>query len=130
MDKLPIKNWPVEERPREKLAKFGKEHLTSCELLAIIIGTGCMKDNQSYSALDLASNLISKYSNLKGMLDLSITELSEIKGIGMVKAVQILAAFELGKRAVSEKMEIIQALGAAKKLLYLEIRLLARSSAE
>jgi len=103
MDKLPIKNWPEEERPREKLAKFGKEHLTSCELLAIIIGTGCMKDNQSYSALDLASNLISKYSNLKGMLDLSITELSEIKGIGMVKAVQILAAFELGKRAVSEK---------------------------
>jgi len=103
MDKLPIKNWPEEERPREKLAKFGKEHLTSCELLAIIIGTGCMKDSQSYSALDLASNLISKYSNLKGMLNLSITELSEIKGIGMVKAVQILAAFELGKRAVSEK---------------------------
>jgi len=103
MDKLPIKNWPEEERPREKLAKFGKEHLTSCELLAITIGTGCMKGNQSYSALDLASNLISKYKNLKGMLDLSITELSEIKGIGMVKAVQILAAFELGKRAVSEK---------------------------
>ena len=103
MDKLSIKNWPEEERPREKLVKFGKEHLTSCELLAIIIGTGCMKDNQSYSALDLASNLISKYKNLKGMLDLSITELSEIKGIGMVKAVQILAAFELGKRAVSEK---------------------------
>ena len=103
MDKLPIKNWPEEERPREKLVKFGKEHLTSCELLAITIGTGCMKGNQSYSALDLASNLITKYKNLKGMLDLSITELSEIKGIGMVKAVQILAAFELGKRAVSEK---------------------------
>ena len=62
---LPIKNWPEEERPREKLVKFGKEHLTNCELLAIIIGTGCMKDNQSYSALDLASNLISKYKNLK-----------------------------------------------------------------
>ena len=73
MDKLPIKNWPEEERPREKLAKFGKEHLTSCELLAIIIGTGCMKDSQSYSALDLASNLISEYSNLKGMIDLSIS---------------------------------------------------------
>jgi len=73
MDKLSIKNWPEEERPREKLAKFGKEHLTSCELLAIIIGTGCMKDSQSYSALDLASNLISKYSNLKGMIDLSIS---------------------------------------------------------
>ena len=103
MNKLSIKNWPEEERPREKLVKFGKEHLTNCELLAIIIGTGCMKGSQSYSALDLASNLISKYSNLKGMLDLSITELSEIKGIGTVKAVQILAAFELGKRAVSEK---------------------------
>ena len=100
MEKLPIKDWPEEERPREKLVKFGKEHLTSCELLAIIIGTGCMKGKQSYSALDLASNLVSKYKNLKGMLDLSITELSEIKGIGMVKAVQILAAFELGKRAV------------------------------
>ena len=103
MSKLPIKNWPEEERPREKLVKFGKEHLTNCELLAIIIGTGCMKDSQSYSALDLASNLVSKYKNLKSMLDLSIIELSEIKGIGMVKAVQILAAFELGKRAVSEK---------------------------
>ena len=103
MDKLPIKNWPEEERPREKLVKLGKENLTSCELLAIIIGTGCMKDNQSYSALDLASSLVSKYKNLKSMLDLSITEISEIKGIGIVKAVQILAAIELGKRAVSEK---------------------------
>src|SRR4030065_1306522 len=103
MGKPSIKNWPEEKRPREKLVKFGKEHLTSCELLAIIIRTGCIKDNQSYSALDLASNLISKHKNLKGMLDLSITELSEIKGIGMVKAVQILASFELGKRAVSDK---------------------------
>src|SRR4030065_2921501 len=103
MGKPSIKNWPEEKRPREKLVKFGKEHLTSCELLAIIIGTGCMKGNQSYSALDLASSLVSKYKNLKGMLDLSITELSEIKGIGMVKAVQILASFELGTSAVSDK---------------------------
>ena len=94
MGKPPIKNWPEEERPREKLVKFGKEHLTSCELLAIIIGTGCRKDNQSYSALDLASNLVSKYKNLKEMGEMTEKFDEQSRMMEMMKKQMIYDKFE------------------------------------
>ena len=63
MKKLPIKNWPEEERPREKLVKFGKEHLTSCELLAIIKDTyltGRTKKNRGAMFASLDKDYIKK----------------------------------------------------------------------
>ena len=103
MYRTAIKNWPEMERPREKLIKKGPDYISDCELLAIIIRTGIGCNNKKLSALDLAKKLVSKYKNLKNLLDASLTELSELKGIGKVKAVQLIAAFELGKRAISEK---------------------------
>lgn len=103
MYRTAIKNWPEMERPREKLIKKGTDYISDCELLAIIIRTGIGCNNKKLSALDLAKKLVSKYKNLKNLLDASLTELSELKGIGKVKAVQLIAAFELGKRAISEK---------------------------
>jgi len=100
---LPIKSWPESERPREKLVKYGSEHLSGAELIAIMLGTGVNNINGSKSALDLAKSLLSEYKSLNELLDASITELTSVRGIGLAKACQIIAALELGRRAVSEK---------------------------
>lgn len=100
---LPISQWPEDERPREKLMKYGPEYLSHSELLAIILRTGISKNSHSRSALDLAKTLLSKYNDLQGILDISVKELTEVRGIGIAKASQIIASLELGKRALSEK---------------------------
>jgi len=102
-DYLPINRWPHDERPREKLIKQGSEYLTNSELLAIMLRTGTGNNSRSRSALDLAKALLSKFKSLNELLDVSPAELTEIKGIGWAKAAQVMAAIELGRRAVSEK---------------------------
>ena len=98
-----IKNWPELERPREKLIKKGPEYLSDCELLAIILRTGIGSSKEKFSALDLAKKILAEYGSLKNLMDLSLPEFLEINGIGMAKAAQVMAALELGKRAISEK---------------------------
>jgi DNA repair protein RadC len=102
-DYIPINKWPVHERPREKLLKQGSGALTNSELMAIMLRTGTGNNRSSRSALDLAKALLSKFNNLNGLLNASAKEITGIKGIGMAKAAQIMAALELGRRAVSEK---------------------------
>jgi len=100
---LPINKWPEAERPREKLLKKGSEYLSDCELMAIILRTGVGNSKKKFSALDLAKKILAGSGNLKGLLELSFPELLKINGIGKAKAAQIMAALELGRRAVSEK---------------------------
>jgi len=102
-DYLPINKWPQDERPREKLIKKGPEYLSDCELLAIILRTGIGNSRVKLSALDLAKKILTEYGSLKNLLDLSLSEFIKINGIGWAKASQIIAALELGKRAISEK---------------------------
>lgn len=102
-DFLPINRWPQDERPREKLVKHGSHCLTNSELIAIILRTGICNNSNSRSALDLVKTILSRYKNLKELLNISAGELSEIKGIGIAKAAQIMAALEPGRRAISEK---------------------------
>lgn len=96
-----IRNWPQDERPREKLVKLGPESLTNAELIAIIIGTGINNGHCRQSAVDLAKNIILRFENLKNLVDASFDELTLVNGIGISKATQIIAVFELGKRALS-----------------------------
>ncbi len=103
MYRISIKNWPELERPREKLLKKGPEYLSDCELLAIILRTGMGSSKEKFSALDLAKRILTEYNGLKNMTDLSLSEFSKIKGIGIAKVAQIIAALELGRRAVSER---------------------------
>ena len=103
MYRTSIKNWPELERPREKLLKKGPEYLSDCELLAIILRTGMGGRKERLSALDLAKKVLSEYDSLKNLLDLSLSEFLKINGIGRAKAAQVIAALELGRRAVSEK---------------------------
>ncbi|AZR74863.1 hypothetical protein BBF96_07755 [Anoxybacter fermentans] len=85
---------PIDERPREKLIKWGPESLSNAELLAIILRTG----SRNKTATGLAEELLGYINGLKGILDVSVEELLSIRGIGQVKAVQLVALGELTKR--------------------------------
>ncbi|MCX7884473.1 MAG: DNA repair protein RadC [Caloramator sp.] len=91
---LTIKDIPIQDRPRERLIKFGPEALSNSELLAIIIRTGTKSEN----AISISNRLISQNRGLDFLSNCTIQELSRIKGIGSAKAAQIKAAIELGKR--------------------------------
>ena len=89
-----VHDLPKPERPRERLKQFGPEALSAQELLALIIGRGVSKK----SVMTIAQELLIKFGNIKAISEATIEELSQIKGIGFAKAVQIKACFELGKR--------------------------------
>jgi DNA repair protein RadC len=91
---LTIKDIPVEDRPRERLLKYGPEVLSNAELLAIILRVG----TKSESAITIANKLISSNEGLRFLTTSTVEELSNVKGIGEAKAAQIKAALELGKR--------------------------------
>ncbi len=89
-----IKEMPVELRPRERLIKYGACYLSDYELLAIILRTG----TKEYSVLELARRLIIEFKSLSEFKHLTVNELCKVKGIKEAKAVEVLAAIELGKR--------------------------------
>ena len=101
--RLTIKEWSVQDRPREKYAKSGAIALSDAELIAILLRTG----NESESAVELAKRLLSSSDNsLNTLSGKTLRELSEIKGIGQAKAISLLTAFELGRRVRSEIVEL------------------------
>lgn len=92
-----IKDWPEDDRPRERLLKNGAESLSDAELLAIILRTGDSATGKT--AVDLGRELISKFESLNRLSHAGISEICETKGIGPAKAATIMAALEIGKRA-------------------------------
>ncbi len=93
---LMLKDLPKEERPREKLLTRGVQALSNAELLAILLRTGTKED----SVMRVAEKLLSEYqaNGLASIANLAPSDFSKIKGIGMVKAITVIAAMELGKR--------------------------------
>lgn len=89
-----IKDFPKDERPRERLLKFGPGSLSNQDLLAILLRTGTKNE----SVLKVSNELLLKFDGLRLLMNASVEEISNIKGIGEAKAVQLIAAFELGKR--------------------------------
>lgn len=95
MDKLlRIMDLPENERPRERLLRYGAEDLSNGELLAIVLRSGTKKEN----ILSLCSRILHQSGGLNGLLDLTAEEFMEIKGIGQAKACQLLAIAEISKR--------------------------------
>ena len=93
--KLNIKQWAAADRPREKLIEKGKSALSDAELLGILIGSG----TREYTAVDLARMILERYNNdLNEVARLSVAELMHFKGIGQARAINIVAALELGRR--------------------------------
>ncbi len=89
---------PPEERPRERLVKYGVESLSLQELLSLIFGRGVKGE----SVVNISQKLIRAYSSLDKLSEVSIEELKEIKGLGMAKACQLKACFEISKRLEKE----------------------------
>ena len=95
MKKLPITQWSIDDRPREKLLKKGVDALSNAELIAILIGSG----NRDESAVELAKRILSEANNnLNELGKYTIKNLMKFKGIGQAKAISIIAALELGRR--------------------------------
>lgn len=93
--KITIKAWAEEDRPREKLLSLGRRSLSDAELIAILIGSGSTTE----SAVDLSKRILHSYqNNLAGLAKLSVQDFCKFKGIGEAKAISIIAALELGRR--------------------------------
>jgi DNA repair protein RadC len=86
---------PKEERPRERLLYFGENALSLTELLAICLGSG----RKGFSVLRLAEELLAKFGGLMPLIEAPIEALTEVKGIGQAKAIQLKAIFALAKRS-------------------------------
>jgi DNA repair protein RadC len=94
-----ITEWPLEERPREKLMRNGADSLSNAELLAILLRTGTGK----ITAVDIGKILLKQYLSLDRLAKRSYTELQKFKGVGLTKAISLSAAFELGRRSAIEQ---------------------------
>ncbi|MBI2720744.1 MAG: DNA repair protein RadC [Bacteroidetes bacterium] len=92
---ISMKFLAEDDRPREKLATLGRHNLSDAELLAIILGSG----NRHETAVQLAQRMLSDNNNsINALAKLGLSELKKYKGVGEAKAVNIAAAFEVGRR--------------------------------
>jgi DNA repair protein RadC len=109
-----IKDWPEEDRPREKLLDKGPEALTEAELLAIILRTGNASTGES--ALDHARLLLKEFGDLQGIDEASTGALRLVKGIGPAKIAQLKAGLELGRRLSAKKWDPGQPLRSSEEV--------------
>lgn len=96
---MKFKNIPDMEKPRERLIKYGVENLSNEELLAIILKTGSKKCNVK----ELANNILCEFKSIKDLRNIRINNLINIDGVGKIKAIELVAAIELGKRVYYEE---------------------------
>ena len=101
-----IADWPVNERPRERLLAQGPDALTDAELLAIVLGSG----NAAASALDVARGLLGRHGNLSRLFGAPLALLAGREGIGPVRAAKLKAGVELARRLLREEMSYGDAL--------------------
>lgn len=98
---MAISDWHVNDRPREKLIKFGEKHLTDAELLAIFLRVGV----KGKSAVDLAQDLLNEFGSLHNLLNANETEFCKAKGLGQAKYVQLKAVLEMSRRHFQSSLE-------------------------
>ena len=107
-----IATWSEDDRPREKLFRLGAKHLSDSELLAVILRIGV----EGKSAIDLGQEIKARFKTWRNMADVDIAEWKQIKGLGITKISQILAAIEIGQRIQSEKSKQDVLIKDAKQL--------------
>ncbi|MEW9105129.1 DNA repair protein RadC [Paenibacillus sp.] len=112
-----LRDLPHEERPRERMMQYGAESISHAELLAILLRTGTRNE----SAITLAQRILNQVGQLRHLHDMSITELTAIRGIGDAKALQLKAGLELGRRmsrsCLEDALQIRQPQDAADLLM-------------
>lgn len=118
---MAIQDWPVAERPREKLLERGATSLSDAELLAIFLRTGVA----GKTAVDLARDLLSRYGSLRELFQVPVTELCAITGLGAAKVAQLHAALEMGRRYLAERLKrgvALQSVEDTRAYLQAELR--------
>jgi len=117
-----IKNWPEDERPREKLFRCGEHTLSNTELLAILLRTGVKGE----SAIDLARKILQKFKTFRNMSHTDFRDWKEFKGIGKAKIAQLKAAMEIARRynnqEETQKKKTIRCTEDVVKLLKVRMR--------
>jgi len=108
---MKLKDFPIEDLPREKLLKFGSKNLSNSELLAIVLGSG----NKKESVLEISSKILSKY-NLRKLSQTTLPNLQNEDGIGFVNASKIISCIELGKRANAFVLDKSSKISCAKEI--------------
>jgi DNA repair protein RadC len=102
-----IRQWPADDRPREKLLARGPASLSDTELLAIFIRSGTV----GRTAVDIARELLDRFGSLRALLTATSRELCQLPGLGPAKAAQLKAVLELGQRFLGEALQPGQPLG-------------------
>ncbi|NLC70613.1 MAG: DNA repair protein RadC [Desulfuromonadaceae bacterium] len=98
-----IKDWPEQDRPREKLLAHGADKLSDAELLAIVLRTGDAASRTS--ALDQARQLLARFGDLRGLGEAAAAEICTIRGVGLVKTAQIQAIFAIASRLAAKPLQ-------------------------
>jgi DNA repair protein RadC len=126
MRPLKIREMPQDERPREKLLARGAAALTDAELVAILLRIGKVGKN----VIEVARDLLQTYGSIEGASRCGVRELKKIPGIGPTKALELVAAFELGKRLTREKLskQKLDSPELVHELVGAEMRMLRKES--
>jgi DNA repair protein RadC len=116
---MTIRDWPLSERPREKLAERGAGALSDAELLALFIGSG----RRGANAVDIGRELLSQRGSLRSLLDQDLSALAAHAGLGLATAARLHAALELGRRYLGDKVKRSRSLNPGACGEYLKSRL-------
>jgi len=109
-----VKELPKSLRPREKLKNLGVKKLSDVDLLAILLAKGTKREN----VIKIASRILHKY-DMKELINLSLKDWKEISGIGETKAIQLIAAFEMGRRVFEREEKEVSIIDSTEKILNL-----------
>ncbi|RYY36072.1 MAG: DNA repair protein RadC [Sphingobacteriaceae bacterium] len=121
-NKISIKSWAEEDRPREKLSGQGRRSLTDAELIAILIGSG----SRDESAVELSKRILHHYENdLNKLGKATIADLCKFKGVGEAKAISIIAALEIGRRRADTDIKVLDEITGSQDAYHIMRRHLA-----
>jgi DNA repair protein RadC len=105
---MAIKDWPVQQRPRERLISEGAGALSDPELLALLLRVGI----KGRSAVELARDLIHRFGSIQGLFGASLSQFSAVPGMGPAKFAELQAVMELAQRAICEQLQAGEVLGS------------------
>lgn len=120
---MAITDWPLQERPRERLLALGPQSLADAELVAILLRTGV----KGKSAVDVARQLLGRFGSVTALLEAGAERIAETPGLGHAKLAQLQAALELARRALREELSSRDALSSPRAVRdYLRLALAGR----
>lgn len=112
---LTIKDLPPDERPRERLVRYGAASLSTTELLAIVLNTGIKGE----AVTSIAQRLLAGHGGLPGLLRMDVVELARVRGVGEAKAAKVKASLEIGRRLAAIAPEERPRIGSPEDVIQL-----------